>query len=160
MGNIPGKVEKYLNNTLKDLQLDYLDLFLIQLPVTFEEAFLEFTEEHEKMGLLPAPGMWFPWNLKGEVELNMNTDNEATWKKMEQLVRTGKVRAIGLSNFSVPQIEKIIQISQVPISNLQIEMHVYFQQKKLVRSYQINHYQVFNYITFAIIYFFFCIYND
>ncbi|XP_043480400.1 1,5-anhydro-D-fructose reductase-like isoform X2 [Leptopilina heterotoma] len=131
MGNIPPKVEKYLNKTLKDLQLDYLDLFLIQLPVTFKEAFLEFTEEHEKMGLLPAPDLWFPWNLKGEVELNMNTDNKATWKEMEQLVHTGKVRAIGLSNFNIPQIEEIIQIAQVPISNLQIEMHVYFQQKEL-----------------------------
>ncbi|XP_043480431.1 aldo-keto reductase family 1 member A1-like [Leptopilina heterotoma] len=105
MRNIPGKVEKYLNKTLKDLQLDYLDLFLIQLPVTFEE-----------------------------VELNMNTDNEATWKEMEQLFHTGIVQAIGQSNFNIPQIEEIIQIAQVRISNLQIEMHVYFQQKELLGS--------------------------
>ncbi|XP_043476048.1 aldo-keto reductase family 1 member A1-B-like isoform X2 [Leptopilina heterotoma] len=110
-GNRPGGVAKHLNQTLKDLQLDYLDLYLIEAPWTFEE-------DGEKL---------IPTNEDGEVKLDMNTDNIATWREMEKQVDLGKVRAIGLSNFEYSQVMEIDRASRIPISVIQMEMHAYFQ---------------------------------
>lgn len=123
-------MEKHLNQTLNDLQLDYLDLYLIHVPWTFEEVGDEL----------------IPFNENGEVKLDTSTDNEATWKEMEKQVDAGKVRAIGLSNFNIQQIERINNISRISVSAIEIEMHVYFQQRELVRCYQIS-YPFFFFIT-------------
>ena len=55
----------------------------------------------------------------------------ALWREMEKLVDSGKVKSIGVSNFSSVQIEKISKIARIPIAVNQVECHAYFQQKKL-----------------------------
>lgn len=52
---------------------------------------------------------------------------------MEEQVDAGRTRSIGLSNFTVKQIEKILKSKpKYKPANLQIEIHVYFQQHDLV----------------------------
>jgi diketogulonate reductase-like aldo/keto reductase len=50
---------------------------------------------------------------------------------MEDQVNAGRTKAIGLSNFNSKQIEKIVQSAQIKPDNLQVELHAYFQQKRL-----------------------------
>ena len=50
---------------------------------------------------------------------------------MEKLQKSGKCRAIGVSNFSSDQLERLANIATVPISVNQVECNAYFQQKNL-----------------------------
>lgn len=50
---------------------------------------------------------------------------------MEEQVDKGKVKSIGVSNFSIKQVEKILEIARIkPVTN-QVELHLYHQQKEL-----------------------------
>lgn len=50
---------------------------------------------------------------------------------MEQAVRAGKVRAIGLSNFDGPRLDKILEIATIQPAVMQVELHPYYQQQAL-----------------------------
>ncbi|KAK9728117.1 Aldo/keto reductase family [Popillia japonica] len=54
------------------------------------------------------------------------------WKKMEEQVDTARTKTIGISNFSVKQVDNILKNCRIKPANIQVEMHVYFQQKELV----------------------------
>lgn len=51
---------------------------------------------------------------------------------MEEQYFAGRAKAIGVSNFSIKKIERILKICKVKPANNQVEMHIYLQQKKLV----------------------------
>lgn len=51
---------------------------------------------------------------------------------MEEVAEEGLVKTIGVSNFNINQIQRILEIAKIPPANLQIELHVYNQQKDLV----------------------------
>lgn len=55
----------------------------------------------------------------------------AGYRLMEQAYKAGKVRAIGLSNFTVSQIQEILDICEVKPVVLQTEVHPYFQEQEL-----------------------------
>lgn len=50
---------------------------------------------------------------------------------MEEQVDRGKTKSIGVSNFSIKQVEKILKIAKIPPVTNQVELHVYNQQKEL-----------------------------
>ncbi|CAH1101357.1 unnamed protein product [Psylliodes chrysocephalus] len=105
----PDAVEFFLKISLENLQLDYLDLYLIHFPVGF--------------------------NFKGDESFDASaadTDHEALWKAMEKQVDAGKIKYIGLSNFNVRQIDRIMKIARIMPACLQVEMHVLLQQQELV----------------------------
>lgn len=54
------------------------------------------------------------------------------YKAMEDVVRGGLTKSIGLSNFNVKQIEKIYDSADIKPSVLQVEMHAYLQQNDLI----------------------------
>lgn len=54
-----------------------------------------------------------------------------TWKAMEKLLATGKVKAIGVSNFNIRRLEDLLKRSSVVPAVNQIEAHPYLQQKEL-----------------------------
>jgi alcohol dehydrogenase (NADP+)/aldehyde reductase len=58
---------------------------------------------------------------------------EDTWKQMEQLVDNGLVKNIGVSNFEISDIQKILEINKKPIAINQFEVHPYYQRKDLVK---------------------------
>lgn len=58
-------------------------------------------------------------------------DYLSAWKALEKALEDGKVKAIGLSNFTVKQTEEILSVSKVKPAVNQIELHPYFGQKKL-----------------------------
>jgi len=56
-----------------------------------------------------------------------------TWKAMEALVQQGKARAIGLSNFSIQELQDILdEVRDIPISCNQIEVHPWLPQNELI----------------------------
>lgn len=52
---------------------------------------------------------------------------------MEEMVTKGLARSIGVSNFNKSQLERVIQNSTIKPANLQVELHIYLQQRELVQ---------------------------
>jgi diketogulonate reductase-like aldo/keto reductase len=75
-------------------------------------------------------GKWFPLRKDGVFDL-ANIDPATTYKAMEKLLLTGKVRAIGVSNFTINRLNDLLsKTSVVPAVN-QVEAHPYLQQPEL-----------------------------
>lgn len=51
---------------------------------------------------------------------------------MEKQVNEGRTRSIGVSNFNLKQLKRIVENSQIKPVNNQVEMHIYLQQRDLV----------------------------
>lgn len=58
-------------------------------------------------------------------------DIAGSWKAMEELYHEGKIKAIGVSNFSIREIKNLLQIASVKPAVNQVECHPLFQQKEL-----------------------------
>jgi len=115
-GNRPEGVPKFLKRSLENLQVDYLDVYLIHVPFAFKDI----------------EGDLHPRTPEGLIDMDTTTDHVAIWKAMEAQVDAGLVKGIGISNFNIKQIQRIIDNARIPPVNLQVELHAYHQQKELV----------------------------
>lgn len=101
--------------TLSNLKLDYLDLYLVHWPVGFKEG-----------------GEIFPQKADGSGIEGSDVDYLDTWKGMEEVHAAGLARSIGVSNFNHKQIDRILAVAKVaPVCN-QVESHPYLVQEKLI----------------------------
>ncbi|PSN52813.1 Alcohol dehydrogenase [NADP(+)] [Blattella germanica] len=108
--------KKYLKRSLENLGLDYVDIYLVHVPFAFQERGEEI----------------HPLTEDKKVLLDTTTNHVEIWKEMEKQVDAGLAKAIGLSNFNIAQMERVIKAARIPPANLQVELHVYFQQNELV----------------------------
>ncbi|ENN70660.1 1,5-anhydro-D-fructose reductase [Dendroctonus ponderosae] len=115
-GMRPEGVRKYIRRSLDLLQLDYVDLYLVHTPFGFKDV----------------EGDLHPTTPEGNIDLDLTTDHLAIWKAMEEQVDKGLAKSIGLSNFNICQISRILKNARIPPSSLQIELNAYFQQNELV----------------------------
>lgn len=102
-GNHHERLEKFLKKQLESLQLDYIDLYLIHNPASIK-----------------ADG----WDIlfeNGEVVPDPTTTLEQVWKKMEEQVAAGRVKSIGISNYSKDQIERIVKCANIIPANHQVQ---------------------------------------
>ncbi|KPI36943.1 D-galacturonate [Cyphellophora attinorum] len=102
------RVEQNLDSSLKALDLDYVDLYLMHWPVAMNP-----NGNDEKFPKLPD----------GSRDLVLERKHWDTYKDMEKLLSTGKVKAIGVSNYSVKFLKDLLaRVETVPAAN-QVENH-------------------------------------
>ena len=73
---------------------------------------------------------FFPLNSNGVFELD-DVDASVTWEAMETVLKTGKTRAIGVSNFNIRRLKSLLAASTIVPAVNQIEKHPYLQQNEL-----------------------------
>jgi D-galacturonate reductase len=96
--------------SLQNLELDYVDLFLVHWPLKLTEM----------MKGTPVPS-----------EIIQPLDLESVWAGMEDCQKLGFSKAIGVSNFSPKKLEKILSFATIPPAVNQVEMNPMWQQKEL-----------------------------
>ncbi|KAK4936417.1 hypothetical protein LTR10_022691 [Elasticomyces elasticus] len=102
----PNAVES-LRRSLKDLGTDYLDLY------------------NESSELLPV-------NPDGSRAIDRDWDMGKTWAQMEDILASGKVKAIGVCNWSIPYLEELKKTWRSKPSVNQVELHPHLPQHELV----------------------------
>lgn len=106
---LPAQIKGYdetleaFNETITNLGVDYLDLYLIHAP--------------------------WPWN---EIGKDCTQENIQSWKAMEKLYNEGKIKAIGVSNFEIKHLQPILdECDIVPMAN-QIPFYIGKDQEDLL----------------------------
>ena len=102
-----------INTTLKDLQLDYLDLYLIHWPVALKRAVAYPQTGEDMLSLTDVP-------------------LSETWAEMIVLKEMGLTRHIGVSNFSIKKLEEVTVATGVRPEVNQLELHPFLQQWSMV----------------------------
>jgi len=120
----PQHVRPAAERTLHDLGLDYLDLYLIHFPIA--QQFVPF-ERRYPPGWFADPGDPRPRVRFASVPLH------ETWRAMEDLVTSGLVRNIGVCNYNTALLRDLLSYARVLPAVLQVELHPYLTQPKLVR---------------------------
>ncbi|KAJ5892724.1 hypothetical protein N7504_009415 [Penicillium tannophilum] len=116
----PDHVEEGLNQTLKDLQTDYVDLYLIHWPVAFE---------HTNATLTPTDPVTKRFRIA-------DVPVADTWAALEKFVAAGKIRSIGISNFTLDATKKLLETAKIVPATNQIEAHPFLQQPELTKFLQ------------------------
>lgn len=132
----PKNVEIAINKVLSDLGLDYIDVFYIHFPIA--QKFVPIEEKYPPNFYCGPNG----WELENVPLLD-------TWKAMEKLVHDGKVKSIGISNFTGVLIEDLLRGATIKPQLLQIEHHPYLVQPRLIKYAQDNGIQVTAYSSFG-----------
>ncbi|XP_075983122.1 aldo-keto reductase family 1 member A1 [Anticarsia gemmatalis] len=115
-GNRPEHVQEYFDNSLKDLNLEYLDLYLIHTPFAFDHV----------------PGDLHPKNPDGSMRMDHSTNLLELWKAVLKLKESGRVRHVGVSNLNEEQLARVCSVAKPAC--LQVELHVLCQQPSLVAA--------------------------
>jgi alcohol dehydrogenase (NADP+) len=102
--------------SLKDLQLDYLDLYLVHWP---------FPNYH-------APGVDVS-SRDPHARAYIHEEYMATWRQMEKLVERGLVRHIGTSNMSIPKLKLVLRDAEIKPACNEMELHPHFQQPEFFK---------------------------
>lgn len=112
-------VLKAYKDTLHDLQLDYLDLYLMHFGIAIGQR---GTDDE-------------PLDENSYILLD-KTPLQETWGAMEELVKAGLVKQIGVSNFTAPMLLDLLSYANIIPSVNQIELHPYLQQQNLIEFCQ------------------------
>ncbi|CAL4913467.1 unnamed protein product [Urochloa decumbens] len=109
--NHPDRVLPALRKTLSNLQMEYVDLYMVHWPVTMKAG--RFTAP------FTAPEDFEPFDMRG------------VWEAMEECHRLGLAKSIGVCNFSCKKLETLLSFATIPPAVNQVEINPVWQQRKL-----------------------------
>ncbi len=100
--------------SLSDLQLDYLDLYLVHWPFpNFHPAHCDVTAR------------------SADAKPYIHENFMKTWRQLEKLVEMGLVRNIGTSNMTIPKLELLLRDATIKPQVNEMELHPHLQQQEL-----------------------------
>lgn len=143
----PKNVKPAVERMLKDLQMDYIDLVYIHFPLPFAEVDVNDDEHY-------PPGFFTPNQLEkgqeGKIQLE-NVPLYKTWEALEALYdpKKGIIRNLGLSNCQGVLIQDLLFGCKIKPQMLQIELHPYLPQWKLVEWCHMKDIHVTAYSSFG-----------
>src|SRR3984885_11349018 len=111
----PERVKPAFEASLKRLQLDYVDLYLMHTPFAFQPG-----DDQD------------PRDANGNVIYDQGVTLLDTWKAMEGLVSEGKCKAIGLSDVSLAQVQDIVKAATIKPAVVHVESHPYLPEWDLL----------------------------
>ncbi|WP_026359576.1 aldo/keto reductase [Sphingomonas sp. PR090111-T3T-6A] len=111
----PERVGPAFEASLRRLQLDYVDAYLIHTPFAFPPT----DEQHPK-------------DEQGQPIYDTGVTLEETWRAMERLVDEGKARSIGLSDIQLEKLKDIVGIARIKPAAVQVEAHPYLPEWELL----------------------------
>ena len=111
----PERVGPALEASLRRLQLDYVDAYLIHTPFAFPPG----DDQH-------------PRDEHGQPVYDTGVTLVETWRAMERLVDEGKCRAIGLSDIRLDKVKEIVAAARIKPAVVQVESHPYLPEWELL----------------------------
>ena len=111
-----GDVLRSVATTLRDLRLDYLDMFLVHWPFPNHHAHGVSVDSRDPNAV--------PYIHESYMK---------TWRQMERLVDMGLVKAIGTSNVSIAKLKLILRDARIKPAVNEMELHPHFQQPELFK---------------------------
>ena len=115
----PEDVQPTLEKTLSDLNLEYLDLYLMHWPIAYKKHVQYHTSAEDFIPIDELP-------------------ISDTWKEMEKMVGKGLCKHIGVSNFSIKKLDALLKTAKIKPEMNQIELHPYLQQPAMVEFCKSN----------------------
>ncbi len=103
-----------LKSTLADLQLDYLDLYLVHWPHVFKKDFFNASKAEETLPTSEVPHI-------------------ETWRVMEEAVELGLAKHIGVCNFNKHKLEALSKLATIKPEMNQVELHPQLHQNDLLK---------------------------
>jgi diketogulonate reductase-like aldo/keto reductase len=111
----PERVKPAFEGSLRRLQLDYVDCYLIHTPFAFQ------------------PGEDFhPTDASGQVIYDPGVTLIETWQALERLMDEGRCRSIGLSDVSLEKLREIVAVARIKPAVVQVESHPYLPEWDLL----------------------------
>ena len=111
----PERVEPAFEASLNRLRLNYLDLYLIHTPYAFQPG-----DDQD------------PRDQNGHVIYDRDVTLLDTWRAMENLVDSGKCRAIGLSDITLDDLVPLYEAARIKPAVVQVESHPYLPETELL----------------------------
>lgn len=111
----PERTRPALEASLRRLQLDYVDCYLIHTPFAFRPG-----DEQD------------PRNEQGQVIYDNDVTLAETWRALERLVDEGRCKSIGLSNIGLDRLREIVAIARIKPAVVEVESHPYLPEWALL----------------------------
>jgi diketogulonate reductase-like aldo/keto reductase len=111
----PERVAPAFEASLRRLQLDYIDCYLIHTPFAFQPG-----DEQD------------PRDEHGQVIYDRGVTLIETWRALERLVDDGKCGAIGLSDINLETLREIVAAARIKPAVVQVESHPYLPEWELL----------------------------
>ncbi len=111
----PERVKPAFEASLARLQVDYVDLYLMHTPFAFQPG------DNQD-----------PRDANGNVIYDNGVTLMDTWRAMESLLDSGKLKAIGLSDVGLEHVQEVVKSGRVKPAVVQVESHPYLPQTELL----------------------------